>query len=271
LVIGVIFLLLAIVTGTVAWWYLRILDQRMGAGRSRPKKSSISLRCENSSALSTVKKTGLSVQEIWGVAAIQRGMVMFSDGWYRALLKIGPIDYHIMNENEQYSIESVLMSCAMAIGFHVQLFSTAELVDTKSCALAIRSFMGPQQNLPEKMVEYGLNMHSYLSLMMQNRNIHNRPRYIAVSYYTPDGFEKANSELQRRSQMLVDNLRRAKITAEILSSEQVLDLLYRFNNRGRVMKPSEAVAEGTRDLYVTGRRGVQINVLPDEEPEHQTA
>src|SRR5208337_3941517 len=107
--------------------------------------------------------------------------------------------------------------------------------------------------------------------MMQNRNVHNRPRYIAVSYYTPDGFDKARNELQRRSKVLVDNLRRAKITAEILSSEQVLDVLYRFNNRGRVMKPSDAVAEGTRDLYVTGRRGAQANVLSDEEPDHQTA
>jgi hypothetical protein len=106
-------------------------------------------------------------------------------------------------------------------------------------------------------------MYSYLDSMMQNRNIHNRPRYIAISYYTPDGFDKARSELQRRAYIMVNNLRRAKITADILSSEQVLDVIYRFSNRGRVMKPSEAVFEGTRDLYATGRRGVQGDVLPD--------
>jgi hypothetical protein len=272
LVTGIIFLLLSITVGIAAWWYVRVLDARTAEDKSRFKKTSLNNARGDSSTLQRKSNNNdLSVQELWGVETIQNGMIVFCDGWYRALLKIGPIDYHIMNENEQYSIESVLMSCAMALGFRIQLFSTSELVDTKSCALAIRSFMEPQQNLSEPMLEYGLNMYSYLNSMMQNRNIHNRPRYIAVSYFTQDGFDKARNELQRRSQVLVDNLRRAKITAEVLSSEQVLDVLYRFNNRGRVMKPSEAVAEGARDLYVTGRRGSQANVLSDEEPEHQTA
>jgi hypothetical protein len=258
--------------GIAAWWYVRVLDVRMAGGRSRRKTSSLkSTRSDSSPLPRKSTGNGLSVQELWGVDAIQNGMIVFCDGWCRALLKIGPIDYHIMNENEQYSIESVLMSCAMALGFRIQLFSTSELVDTKSCALSIRSFLELQQNPSEPMIEYGLNMYSYLNSMMQNRNVHNRPRYIAVSYYAQDGFDKARNELQRRSQVLIDNLRRAKITAEALSSEQVLDVLYRFNNRGRVMKPSEAVAEGTRDLYVTGKRGVQANVFPDEDPEHQTA
>lgn len=270
--IGVMFLVLSITVGTAAWWYVRVLDARLAAGRSESKKSSLQgARGENSVLSSKSKKKGTSVKELWGVESIQSGVIVFSDGWYRTLLKIGPIDYHIMNENEQYSIESVLMSCAMGLGFPIQLFSTAELVDTKSCALAVRSFMESQQNPSETMLEYGLDMYSYLSSMMQNRNVHNRPRYIAVSYYTPDGFGKARNELQRRARVLVDNLRRAKITADILSSEQVLDVLYRFNNRGRVMKPSEAVVGGTRDLYATGKRGVQTNVLPDEETEHQTA
>jgi hypothetical protein len=272
LIIGVIFLLLSIAVGTAAWWYVRVLDARMAAGKSGRKKSSLKGARDESYALPCKsKKKDLSVQELWGVESIQSGVIVFSDGWYRTLLKIGPIDYHLMNENEQYSIESVLMSCAMALGFRIQLFSTAELVDTKSSASAIRSFMESQQNPSEAMLEYGLNMYSYLSSMMQNRNVHNRPRYIAVSYYTPDGFDKARNELRRRAQVLVDNLRRAKITADMLSSEQVLDVLYRFNNRGRVMKPSDAVVEGTRDLYATGRRGVQTNVLPDEKTEHQTA
>ena len=264
MVIGVIFLLLSVAVGVAAWWYVRVLDPRMTAGRSGRKKSPANgAGGDGSPLLRKAKKKELSVQELWGVEAIQGGVIVFSDGWYRSLMKIGPIDYHIMNESEQYSIESVLMSCAMALGFRIQLFSTAELVDTKSCAMAIHSFMESQQNLSEAMLEYGFNMYSYLDSMMQNRNVHNRPRYIAVSYYTPDGFGKARSELQRRAHILVNNLRRAKITADILSSEQVLDVIYRFNNRGRVMKPSEAVFEGTRDLYTTGRRGVREDVLPE--------
>jgi hypothetical protein len=270
LILGVIFLVLSVAVGVGAWWYIKLFDARLAAGRSG-RRISGSPDGEGVARRRGRGRGDLAVQDIWGVDDIRGGVIIFADGWYRMLLKIGPIDYHIMNENEQYSIESVLMSCAMALGFPIQLFSTAELVDTKSCALAIRSFMESQQNPPEAMLEYGLSIYSYLDSMMQNRNVHNRPRYIAVSCHTPDGFDRAQIELQRRGRVLVDNLRRAKITADILSSEQVLDVLYRFNNRGRVMKPSEAVVEGARDLYAAGRRGVQTNVLPDEEAENRTA
>jgi hypothetical protein len=153
-----VFLVLSITVGTAAWWYVRVLDARLAAGRSESKKSSLQgARGESSVLSSKSKKKGTSVKELWGVESIQSGVIVFSDGWYRTLLKIGPIDYHIMNENEQYSIESVLMSCAMGMGFPIQLFSTAELVDTKSCALAVRSFMESQQNPSETMLEYGLH------------------------------------------------------------------------------------------------------------------
>jgi hypothetical protein len=259
------FLALSIAVGIAAWWYVRFLDARLASGRSGSKKSFFKGASGQSSSLPPQsKEKGTSVKELWGVESIQSGVIVFSYGWCRTLLKIGPIDYHIMNENEQYSIESVLMSCAMALSFPIQVFSTAELVDTKNCALAVRSFIELQQSPSETVLEYGLDMYSYLNSMMQNRNVHNRPRYIAVSYYTPDGFGKARNELQRRARVLVDNLRRAKITADILSSEQVLDVLYRFSNRGRVVKPSDAVGEGAMDLYVTGRRAVQEDVLQPE-------
>ncbi len=271
MVTGGIFFLLSIVAGLAAWWYVRLLDARMAAGRSGRKQAPKGSVGNGSISSRPSQKNSPSVQELWGLEGIRDGVIAFNDGWCRILLKIGPLDFHIMNEDEQYSIESVLMSCAMALGFRVQFFSTAELVDTKSCCLAIRNFKESQQNLSEPMLEYSLSLYAYLDSMMKNRNVHNRPRYIAISYYTLDGFDKARSELQRRANILLSNLRRAKITADILSSEQVLDVLYRFNNRGRVMKPSEAVAEGTRDLYVTGRRGMGTDVLSDQEAGFQTA
>lgn len=270
MVIGIIFFLLSIASGLAAWWYVRLLDARMAAGRSGRKPALKGGGREGSMSPRQLQKNNPTVQDLWGLDGIQDGMIAFNDGWCRMLLKIGPLDYHIMNENEQYAIESVLMSCAMALGFRVQFFSTAELVDTKSCSLAIRNFMESQQNLSEPMLEYSLSLYAYLDSMMLNRNVHNRPRYIAVSYFTLDGFAKARIELRRRANILVSNLRRAKITADILSSEQVLDVLYRFNNRGRVMKPSDAVAEGTRDLYVTGRRGMGTDVLSYQEDGLQT-
>ncbi len=265
--IGIIFLMLSVAVGLVTWWYTKLLDARLAAGRSGRKKAQAPKMNNGRHPLPLNKrKRELSIQDLWGVEDIQSSVIILNDGWYRVLLKIGPIDYHIMNEDEQYTIESVLMSCAMALSFPVQLFSTTELVDTKNCAQAIRLFIeSKEQQLSGTMIEYGLNMYSSLTSMMQNRGLHNRPRYIAVSYHTNDGFDKAKNELMRRAHMLINNLRRAKINTDILSSEQVLDVLFRFCNRGRVMKPSEAVSEGAMDLYATGRSGIHADVFPGEQ------
>jgi hypothetical protein len=261
LIVGIVFLILSIAVGFGAWWYVRMLDTRMAAGRSRRASARGGAGAPALSPGKGKKRGELSAQDIWGVEEIRSGIIVSGDGWYRALLKIGPIDYHIMNEDEQYSIESVLMSTAMALGFRVQLFSTSQLVDTKSCALAIRSYLesvdARQQGVPAPMAEYGLYLYSYLDGMMRDRSVHNRPRYVAVSCYTMDGFDSARGELERMARMLTGSLRRAKITASVLPSDQVLDVLYRFSNRGRVARPSEAVAGGARDLYATGRRDVQ--------------
>lgn len=271
MITGTVFLVLTVAVGLGAWWYVRMLDARITAGRSgRNKSASRGAGGERPVPPGNSREKSLSVQDLWGVKDIRDGMIVFDEAWYRVLLKIGPIDYHIMNENEQHSIESVLMSCAMALGFRIQLFSTTELVDTKSCALAIRSFV-EAGNVSDAMTGYGLSMYSYLTSMMQDRSVRNRPRYIAISYHTLEGYEDAFNELQRRAHTLIANLSRARITASLLTSEQVLNVLFRFNNRGRVHKPSDAVGEGAMDLIVTGRGGIQTDVLPGQEKQLHTA
>ncbi len=260
MIIGIIFLLLSIAVAVGTWWYVKMLEARPMAGRSGRD-----LQAGNRVMFSMQKgrKNDLAVQDLWEVEEIRNGLIIFKGGWYRALLKIGPIDYHIMNDNEQYAIESVLMSCAMALGFQIQLFSTTELVDTQNCAQSIRTFIESRENIPETMAEYGLSMYSFLTSLMQNRSVHNHSRYIAVSYHTSGGIDRARDELERRAQVMINNLRRAKITTEMLSSEQLLDVVARFGNRGRVIKPSEAVSEGTMDLYAVGLREVVADVFPE--------
>lgn len=275
MIIGMVFLALSITVAVGTWWYVRLLETRLATGRSSHVRSrNIGKEGSAEPPIRPIRnnyKKDLSIKNFWEVEDIRSGVIVFKGGWNRMLLKIGPIDYHIMNDNEQYAIESVLMSCAMALGDHIQLFTTTDLVDTKNCAEAIRSFVESKENSPAgTMFEYGLSMYSFLTSMMHNRCVHNRPRYIAVSCHTNDGFEKAREELKQKALLMTNNLQRAKITVDILSSEQVLDVLYRFCNRGRIIKPSEAVSEGAMDLYVSGRREVKAHVFPEQDGRQKT-
>jgi hypothetical protein len=252
MIIGITMLVLTIAVIIATRILLKYRDTRLAAGRS---VSAILVGAdEGNKKASRAKacKKAVSTETVWGIEDIRQGVIVAVDGWYGMLLKIGPIDFHMMNSNEQTAVESALMSTAMAIDSHLQFFSTVELCDTRGCALAIRDalYSGDLQGV---VADYAINIYNHLDSLMQNRSIHNRSRYIAVSYHTLDGFDRARQEILRIIQVLANSLLRARINVDLVSSDQAVDIFFRFCNRGRLLKPSESVAAGALDLYVTGK------------------
>ena len=49
---------------------------------------------------------------------------------YSIVIRLGNIDYNMLSDSEQDSIENVLIQTALAIDFPVQFFSTTEFIDT---------------------------------------------------------------------------------------------------------------------------------------------
>jgi hypothetical protein len=252
MLIWIVTLVLAVAVIVATRVLLNYHDARLAAGRSG---SDILGGADNGNKKAfkiMASKKIVSAETIWGIDDIRQGVIIAVDGRYGMLLKIGPIDFHMMNSSEQSAVESALMSTAMAIDSHLQFFSTVELCDTKGCALAISDALN-SGDLNKDVTDYAINMYNHLDSLMQNRSIHNRSRYIAVTYYTLAGFDHARKEILRIIQVLANSLLRARINVELVSSDQAVDIFFRFCNRGRMLNPSESVAAGALDLYVTGK------------------
>ena len=57
---------------------------------------------------------------------------------YSNVIKLGNIDYNMLSNSEQDSIENVLIQTALAIDYPIQFFSTTEFIDTSKVISLIK-------------------------------------------------------------------------------------------------------------------------------------
>ena len=162
---------------------------------------------------------------------------------YSCIIKLGNIDYNMLSNSEQDSIESILIQTALAIDYPVQFFSTTEFIDTSKVVSLIKQ--NRTRNI--KIQEYKNYLIRYLENLMENRTISVVKNYAIISY---DGlYENAIDELNRKCISFKGNLLRAKIVCEILTKDEIQDLIYRELNKNSSQSISH-LQKGGKHLYV---------------------
>ena len=124
---------------------------------------------------------------------------------YSNVIRLGNIDYNMLSDTEQESIENILIQTALAIDYPIQFFSTTEYIDTSKVVSLIKQ----NKTYNSKIDEYKKYLIQYLSDLMENRTISVVKNYAIISY---DGlYEDAIEELNRKSISFKGNLLRAKL------------------------------------------------------------
>ncbi len=162
---------------------------------------------------------------------------------YSSIIKLGNIDYNMLSNSEQDSIENILIQTALAIDYPIQFFSTTEYIDTSKAISLIK-----QNNSKNfKIQNYKEYLIKYLESLMENRTISVVKNYAIISY---DGLYKdAIEELNRRSTSFRGSLIRAKIVCDILDENELYNLIYRELNKNSNLNIS-SLKEGGKNLYV---------------------
>ena len=124
---------------------------------------------------------------------------------YSNIIKLGNIDYNMLSNHEQDSIESILIQTALSIDYPVQFFSTTEYIDTSK----VISLIKQNKTKNFKINEYKEYLVNYLQNLMENRTISVVKNYAVISY---DGlYENAIEELNRKSLSFKGNLLRPRL------------------------------------------------------------
>ena len=149
----------------------------------------------------------------------------------------------MLSDDEQETIENVLMQTALSIDYPIQFFNTTENIDTRK----IISIMKESNLNSYKANEYKDYMIKYLQNLMENRNITVVRNYAVISY---DGtYEDAVQELIRLCNSFKSNLLRAKIQVELLGENELYNLIFRELNKNSRVK-LQINEEGGEKLYV---------------------
>ena len=171
---------------------------------------------------------------------------------YSNVIRLGNIDYNMLSNSEQDSIENVLIQTALAIDFPVQFFSTTEYIDTSK----VISLIKENKTNNTKIREYKEYLIEYLQNLMENRSISVVKNYAIISY---DGtYEKAVEELNRKVMSFTGNLLRAKIICEVLNEDELYNLIYRELNKNSAINISN-LKEGGKNLYVGKKQKAKRN------------
>ncbi len=172
---------------------------------------------------------------------------------YSNVIRLGNIDYNMLSNSEQDSIENVLIQTALAIDFPVQFFSTTEFIDTSKVISLIRE----NKTNNTKIREYKEYLIEYLQTLMENRSISVVKNYAIISY---DGtYDKAVEELNRKALSFTGNLLRAKIICEVLNEDELYNLIYRELNKNSAISVSNLIKEGGKNLYVGKKQKAKRN------------
>ena len=166
---------------------------------------------------------------------------------YSIVASLGSIDYNMLSFNEQESVEDVLIQTALSIDSAIQFFSTTEYIDTSNVIKKIKSNRFDN----ELIKEYQQNLVQYLYNLMESNKVSIIKNYVVISY---DGlYKNAINELDRKYFLLKNNLLRAKITCNILSQNELYNLIYRELNKNSTLKIDNFL-QGGEKLYVGKKR-----------------
>lgn len=186
-------------------------------------------------------KTRKNLSDIFRIKI--KNSIICLDNRYSSILRLGNIDYNMLSEQEQNTIETILIQTALSIDYPIQFFSTTEFIDTSTVINSIK------QNIPKNnhIKEYQNQLIDYLQNLMENRKISVIKNYAIISY---DGiYENAIDELNRKTLLFKNSIIRANINCELLNDDELYNLIYRELNKNSNIK-IDNFKKGVNNLYV---------------------
>ena len=191
------------------------------------------------------KKQKKNLKNLWEIDDIRDGIII-SGMKNTIVMKIGSIDYHLLSEKEQNSLEINLIEIAKTIKYPLQFFSTTEFIDTTEIIKDIeKKSINNKENMKLKI--YASKIIEHLKKMMENRNLYVRKNYILIS--SNGEFKKAKNDLFAIYENLRFNLLNTKINLEILDDFEIINLLHREFNKNTTIKIDNVFKNGGLELY----------------------
>ena len=184
---------------------------------------------------------------------------------YVMVLACSGVNYDLMSQAEKYAVEEGFVQFLNTLRFSIQLYVQSRTLQTGNKALLEK--LEFEKRRKSSVLEYGQNITDYVERLSSNKNILQQKTYVVLSYYTAEiggnvenySKEELNnicfSELYTRSQNVISSLGNSQVTARILNSEELAELLFIAYNRDdeELIQINKMLDVQYDSLYSTGK------------------
>lgn len=191
-----------------------------------------------------------SFQELFPqLLCIENHMIMQNDNTFSLMAEVEPVNYFLMNEDEQEGVDAVFETW-LAQSSRMRWYLQNRFVDLTVPIEEIRKTMIEEDDLEPLALEYGESMIADLQNWQNSTPRYETKRYLIFDYKVDEKeikaeddeeldekiVEKAFNELHRSMTAAQMQLRKADIEVQMLTTDGISEVLYYQFNRRRAMK-----------------------------------
>lgn len=207
-------------------------------------------------------------QELFNnVTKIEKHMIHYKDNRFVMMAEVQPVNYFLLDQDEQSGIDSIFETWLAQITDSVRIYLQNRFVDLTEPIQEIKETMEKQDDMHPAAIEYGENMIKELKEWQSSLPRYETKRFILFDYQVDpkdiklsEGDElqeriedKAFNELHRRVNTAKNQLRRADMQVDLLTTDGICEVLYYGFNRRKAVKNRYRDIENKEmlALYVT--------------------
>lgn len=175
-----------------------------------------------------------TTQEFLPVKEIKRGVVILKQGGWRHILMTSSINFELISEEEREAIIYQFQRFLNSLEFEIQILVQSKKLNLKPYLKQLEETEEKQKNelLKIQAGEYK----DFIKALSEMANLISKNFYIIIPFYPPikkmddEEFLRWESQLNLRSEYVINALRTIGINAAILRTEEILELLWSLYN-----------------------------------------
>lgn len=203
-----------------------------------------------------------TAQEFLPFEDIRDDMIILDKRHYRAVLACSSLNYHLKTAGEKEQIELSFQRFLNSISFPVTFFLQTKVIDNTERLARLKKEISSTLNSFPGMHDYAEQYFAEMQHLNERLgNSQQKKRYIIITYDDVEDlsalneFEKADyaaKELHNRCLMIQGNLDAVGVTSHIMSTEELIELVYSTYHRDNYSFSSSVASGDCFSLFVDG-------------------
>lgn len=177
-------------------------------------------------------------------------MICLRNNEFVLIAEVQPVNYFLLSPYEQDAIDAMFERWTAQLDYNIKIYIQNRYMDLSAPIEEIQKNMKESEDLPENTFQYGLSMLEDLQQWQAHTPRYETKRYILFTYKVDVSkieaesneeleekiLNKAFQTLFRRFNTAKSALQKGKIEVEMLTTEDVIELLYYTFNRKKAVK-----------------------------------